>query len=281
MKGVAGIHNPGEVGKHSVTYTIARHSGFAFSKRDGPVLVGNNATTANIVKAAGGNPGAGDTSAESSAYSFELKAKAKAQVSVPAEQPLALKMRRCYTLTQFSKSDAEREDEPLPQEFGWTPQDVRGFLHPGYPINNMPKVMNLMDTITRSKFVKSPLSSKPSIRIVYKSHTYSSHSRAESWGTSVNASSDRRPIALDTPYNEAERQAFSSQKVAVTQGQRTKWVSNHDFRRVFPQTTKNDVKAEIDTARCQTTEHKFRSEEKGKWLAGPFLTACSKQEKNV
>ena len=257
MKGAGGEHNPGQAGQHSVAYAIAKHSGFAFSRRTGPLLVGNNATTFLTVKANAKN--IGDNSTESSGYSFATKYRPKGKkqapltaVNSPKRNSIAAGRRSAMLVTTLQK--AETTSKAMEN---WSARDVRVFLHPGYPVETMPKVMNLMDSITRDQFSKSPEPEKPSIKVVYE--TYRPHFRNSS------LQEFRRPIGLETPYQETEHQQHLSAK-----DDRRKWVSTKDFRRVFPQTSKKDVKVEFPGSQGVSPVHHYRLVQKGKWLAGPW-----------
>ena len=264
MKGVGGEHNPGLAGQHSVAYSIAAHSGYAFSKRAGPLLVGNNATTYMTVKAEGNAKHIGDNSTEDSGYSFASKYRPKKSkplpvtaVTSPKRGSIAATRRSALMLTAAAKAEVTAKNMET-----WSARDVRVFLHPGYPIEGMPKVMNLMDSITKDQFSKSPEPEKPSIRVVYE--TYKPHFR--------NASMQeiRRPIGLETPYQELERQMMLSQK-----SDKRKWTSPKDFRRVFPQTSKVDLKPEFSSAAGGTPAHQYRNVAKEKWLGGHWSPTSS------
>jgi len=264
MKGSgAGEHNPGQAGQHSVAYAIAAHSGFAFSRRTGPLLVGNNATTNMTIKAERNAKVVGDNSTESSGYSFTTKYRPKKSkphtvLPSPKRNSIVAGRRSALMLTTAAQAEASAKNMET-----WSARDVRVFLHPGYPVEGMPKVMNLMDSITKDQFSKSPEPEKPSIKVVYE--TYRPHFR--------NASLEeiRRPIGLETPYQELERQMMLSQK-----SDKRKWVSPKDFRRVFPQTSKVDLKADYSAPKGLNPTHQYRLVAKEKWLSGPWSPTSSK-----
>ena len=81
----------------------------------------------------------------------------------------------------------------------------------------------------------------------------------------------RRPIGLETPYQELERQMMLSQK-----SDKRKWVSPKDFRRVFPQTSKVDLKADYSAPKGLNPTHQYRLVAKEKWLSGPWSPTSSK-----
>ena len=141
-------------GKHYVGHSEVKHSGYAFSKRGGPLVVGNNATTYGTVKTAKGNVGS-DTDEDSMSSSvYSLGPRTKSYTSKSTIQKL-----------RFARQKTQREPkEPLRADFQggfnsktvWGAQEVREFLHPGYPTETMPRVMSLMDTIVRSPTYQLP-----------------------------------------------------------------------------------------------------------------------------
>lgn len=238
IKGTRNPRSPAEAGQHSVAYTVAKHSGFAFSKRDGPVLVGNNATTYMIVKA---NSTSLDSSTELSktinkSASLSHIAKTKRNSSyLKAERPEECKVSPHYVTSSL-----------------WPAPSIRAFLHPGYPVESMPKPPN------SSLHLSQMYEKKPTVRVVYQHRL--AHSKTESWSSSAH-------IRKRTDIN-------TSEIIPKLETQRSTWMSRKDFQRVFPKTSKLDLKVELDTT-AASARPQFREEERGKWLAGPFFSTVA------
>lgn len=145
-------------GKHYVGFSEVKHSGYAFSKRSGPMVVGNNATTygtVKTVKASVPTEEPDDDSMTSSVYS--LGPRTKSYASNPHKTSIKKK--------SFKREKTIREPkEPMRADFQggfnrhtvWGAQEVREFLHPGYPTEAMPRVMGMSDTIMRSPTYQLP-----------------------------------------------------------------------------------------------------------------------------
>lgn len=234
IKGTSRGNSQVEAGQHSVAYTVAKHSGFAFSKRGGPVLLGNNATTSMLIKASSSFDGSSDlsrTMSKSISISKTLRIKSGSQV-IPKGA------------LEESKLSPHSSQDP------WAAPMIRSFLHPGYPVETMHKPPNAsVHSTTQSE-------KKRIVRLVYK--TQLPRSRTETWST--------------TAFSQRRFEGNTSGEMSPQR--KVSWMSPKDFKRVFPHTTKLDLKMELDTTTV-SARPKFREEEKGKWLAGPFFTSVS------
>ena len=237
IKGTRSTHNQTEAGQHSVAYTVAKHSGFAFSKRDGPVLVGNNATTYMIVKA---NTSSLDSSTD---------------LSKTINKSASL-LRTLKTKRNSGDLKAERPEGRVPPHYVmdsfWPAPGIRAFLHPGYPVESMPKPPN------SSVHLSQVYEKKPTVRVIYKHRL--AHSKTESCSS---ATLTRKRTEINT-----------SAIIPKLETQRSTWMSRKDFQRVFPKTSKLDLKVELDIT-AASARPRFREEEKDKWLAGPFCSTVA------
>lgn len=154
----AGRITSSDIGKHFVGHNEVKHSGYAFSKRSGPLVVGNNATTFGTVK-----------TLKKTSTIIEEQEDESMTSSVNSGSPLT----KTYT-SNFSRKPTMRQlirqkpvkhlEEPLKADlqggFGsnvvWGAQQVREYLHPGYPTESMPRVMSMTDTIVRSPTYQLP-----------------------------------------------------------------------------------------------------------------------------
>lgn len=231
IKSTRSPNSQAEAGQHSVAYTIAKHSGFAFSKRGGPVLVGNNATTYMVVRA---NSSSFDSSSEPSKTINKSSS-----------------VSRIVAKTKQNSSELMEESKVQPSsEAYWPAPGIRAFLHPGYPVDTMPRPLNT------SIHISPNYEKKPTVRLIYKHRLV--HSKTVAWSSTA-LTRKRSEISDFSPKLDDRKSS---------------WVSPKDFQRVFPKTSKLDLKVELDTTTI-SARPRFRDEEKDKWLAGPFFSTVS------
>ena len=226
----------GEVksGHHSIAFNTAKHSGYAFSKRGGPVLVMNNATTATIVKAVEEDKEDADSSSDESSYSFTLTAK-KTYAGYRAFE--RKKTRKTSTVSKLSTMRSEEDvKNSCKVEWNvctWSTQEVREFLHPGYPLEVM---RNRPRTNTK------PALSKTSLRFVFTPFHYCRYKEFSSMENTTAGS-----VATEKSVKEGK-----------------KWVGEKDFRLVFPSKPKGDVRPPLNLEPLTpVSHHKFRESSRG------------------
>jgi len=212
--------NVAAIGHRSIAHTAAKHSGYAFSKRGGPVLVMNNATTYTTVKAAPANHDS--SSSDESSYSFTLGGHKHSPQRKPKHQRANL-VQRVATLKGT-------ETSPVPSKTDWagttwSRQDIREFLHPGYPLDSMPKRPQTRATSPTFSGGKTP------VRLIYTPFSYCRYKQFPLTQTSQTLRS------ADTPYTETARvQLLEARK------SKEKWVHNQGFRTVFRAGSTTDLR---------------------------------------
>lgn len=219
-------------GHKHIPFNTASHCGFTFSKRAGPVLVMNNATTANTVKLG---------SSQDSESSIDTS------VSFVQKKPTAFAPKKHTRTSSYPQSmpipiPSPYEPAPQTKEIIWTRNDIREFLHPGYPIERIPKTAGGSSRKVTVKYVAFPVSSaRPSV------------SRSPSVPL-LSQNTDK------TDRN--ERKSSLDRK--------EKWVSPQDFRRVFTSSRLQFATQPISTPPTYPLLHRFREERKSSWVAGSF-----------
>lgn len=243
-------------GHHSIPFNMARHSGYAFSKRGGPVLVMNNATTVNTIKVTLEESEHSSSSDESS-YSFEMKKKRSSGHSSP-KSPRSPKRQRSRlptvkpVLSFESKAVVSPITMPSKPLASWTKEDIREFLHPGYPVSSMPRAQ----TTDRSQSVLG----KGVVKYVNSPFPYCRYRHFKTTSVAgLGSVSSRGEPGLLTDRPEESKQS------------KERWLGGNDFKRTFPSRTRQEVQTpfnlEPTAARKKPT---FRETQREKWVAGVF-----------
>lgn len=223
-------------GHHSIAFNTAKHCGFSFSKRGGPVLVVNNATTATTVKAIQEKEDEDEESESSdqSSYSFTLSGKKK---STGYRQFDRKKTRKMLTTRQNTlKSEAKEESSAKTawSTVTWSTQEIREFLHPGYPLE-------VMRNRPRTQGGVKSAANKSSLRFVFTPFHYCRY-KEFSQMESTTASDSVPPPEKSLPPREDR-----------------KWVSGKDFRLVFPHQSRGDLRPPLNLEPLTpVTRHQFR-----------------------
>ena len=228
--------NVAEIGHRSIAHTAAKHSGYAFSKRGGPVLVMNNATTYTTVKATKAESDSG--SSDESSYSFTQGARKHHPKRLPR------KLTRQTSTVQRVATLKTTETSPVPNKADWATstwsrQDIREFLHPGYPLESMPKISQTRATSPTLSGGKSP------VRLIYTPFSYCRYKQFP------HTPSSQTLRSADAPYLEAAKtQLLEAHK------SKEKWVNPKDFRTVFRPVSRTDLRTQQNKA----THTRTRSE---------------------
>jgi len=219
-------------GHKHIPFNTATHCGFTFSKRAGPVLVMNNATTANTVKLS---------------LSHDSESSIDTSVSFVQKKPSAFlpkKHTRAFSNPQPQSVPIPSPYEPAPQtkDVFWTRNDIREFLHPGYPIEGKPRTAGGTSRKITVKYVAFPVSSARS---------------------SISRSSSVPQISHNTEKTDRQERKASLDR-------KEKWVSSQDFRRVFASSRLKFASAPSSDPPTYPLLHQFREERKSAWVAGSF-----------
>lgn len=260
-------HRIVSTGHHTIPFNTARHCGFAFSKRGGPVLVMNNATTVNTVRA-GFEATLETDSSEDSSYSYELKRRksprrspsprASSPSQVSTQSPLKLSELR---LRASTPSGGSAQTERLKPHLTWTKEEIREFLHPGYPVHIMPKSISVTD---RSLSAVHSERTKPVVKYINSPFPYCRYRHFQS--SSMALQSPSQCIKTE-PSQSTEKPLFEESK----RTNKSKWVSDSDFRRTFRSTARTEVKTPFNLEPMKSKLlHQFRETNRQKWVAGIF-----------
>ena len=243
-------------GHHSVAFNTAKHSGYAFSKRGGPVLVMNNATTANIVKAVHEESDESGSSNESS-YSFTMKRSAGRSL----ERTVSLEKMKAKKMHGVNSDPTLRQRttmSPVPvgtsdwTTVTWSRQDIREFLHPGYPIDAMPPRPN-----TQAQARSLPSSTKGSIKYKFTPFHYCRYREF----AKAPPSGSQTLRSEGTPFIESARVHLQE-----AMQNKEKWLIQKGFRAVFRPSTRGDVHLPLSTEpNVPITQHQFREPTKSNW----------------
>ena len=215
--------NVAEIGHRSIAHTAAKHSGFAFSKRGGPVLVMNNATTFNTVKH---KPEIDSGSSDESSYSFTQNLHRR------SPKRMTKKLKRTQSKVSRLQSIRSAEMSPLPAQQNWvttmwSKQDIRELLHPGYPLDSMPKRPQ-----TQTGAVTPSLSGgKTPVRLKYSPFSYCRHREFPSTKSSQTLRS------TDAPYVEIAKTQLREERKS-----KEKWLAPNGFRTVFRPPSSADLR---------------------------------------
>jgi len=245
-------------GQRFLNYDVAKHSGMAVSKRSGPVLVHNNATTAHTLKIKR-EVSVSSGSSDESSYSFLLNASGGRSES---KQPLHTSP---AVLTQVLTSPGRNSDlQPVSAtdwaNVAWTQAEIREFFHPGYPLEMM---RNRPKTQSRSRLTLTPSSSK--VRFLFTPFSYCRYKefptpQADTMTSTTSLRSD------GAPFIELERVHLQE-----AQRMKTKWLKDSGFQTVFRPTSRTEVGSPIETEPVShVSRHRFREISKSKWRAGDF-----------
>lgn len=248
-------------GHHSIPFNIARHSGYAFSKRGGPVLVMNNATTVNTIRVTLEESEASSSSDESS-YSFEMKKKRSSGHSSP-KSPKSPKRQRSKlptvkpVLSFETKATASPITVPQKPLASWTKEDIREFLHPGYPVSSMPRAQ----TTERSQSVLGSGSGKGVVKYVNSPFPYCRYRHFQTASTATQSSLSTRGCDPGPLTDRAEESKQNKEK----------WLGGNDFKRTFPSRTRQEVRTPFNLEPMATLKRPtFRDIQREKWVAGVF-----------
>jgi hypothetical protein len=149
-------------------------------------------------------------------------------------------------------------------------KEIRALLHPGYPIESMPKNGPTIFNKVRSD---SSIPGKKVIRLSVPRVSYTSRQKPQTTDPFQKTRTTNYPnlgltVANDgTVYKDPEVRRRDEEKAS-----RKKWTSSHDFdlalsKRPVTVSIQNYVRL---TPSEPPTTHVFRSEDKEKWLAGQF-----------
>ena len=248
-------------GHHSIAFNTAKHSGFAFSKRGGPVLVMNNATTSATIKAAATLEESKDSgSSDESSYSFTLTGRRKSigksvEKKRGASPPKTARRDETRMLSEHTMHTST-SNHPLSKTdwtaVTWSQHEIREFLHPGYPLEvmrNRPR--------TQSGSQHSTTTSKSAVRFKFTPFAYCRYKEFPSSGTEQMQTlrSD------DAPFMESERKQLQEAKRG-----KDKWVNRQDFRLVFRPRSRNDVRPPLNTEpAAPRSQYQFREMSKEVW----------------
>lgn len=221
-----------QTGHKHIPYNTAKHSGFAFSKRAGPVLVMNNATTAHTVKL--GSSQDSESSVDTSVSFVQKKPS--------AFQPKKHTRTNSYPQVRSIPMPLPLDSMPQNKAIAWTKSDIREFLHPGYPVEGIPKTAIGSTRKVTVKYVAYPIvTARPSI------------SRSSS-----------TPQMTQTDLKTDRYEPRSSQR------HKEKWVSGCDFKRVFSSSRVRFATPQEAEPPTYPLLHRFREETKSAWVAGSF-----------
>ena len=266
----------------------AKHSGYAFSLRKGePLTVKINATTSEAIRL---------KNSKFRMESFE------SEESSDFSEYSNLKRQKTNKKVEFQKKEShkikdnpildDRIVKPVESDFinklgseyinslptAWkSKKEIRAMLHPGYPVQSMPKkgtVMNGTNLIlTKNDFA---FYEKPLIKVMECPKPYCRYN-PEFRGAETDTFRKTRTghFASDGPTIRNDGSQYLDPEKKVRQEalkSKTGWISNGDFKRVFTAPSKVIPKG-FNSASEPFHLHKFREENQKKWLAGAFKTA--------
>lgn len=219
-------------GHHSIAFNTAKHCGFSFSKRGGPVLVSNNATTANTIKAVDEEEEEEGSSSDESSYSFTMTGRKKSGKSLERKRTKRIPTIRQATLTADVKEGSSSKAGWSAAT--WSTQEIREFLHPGYPLE-------VMRNRPRTQGGAKSTAVKSSLRFVFTPFHYCRYKEFSQMETATASDSVHQP------------------EKSSRQQEDRKWVSGKDFRLVFPHQSKGDVRAPLNLEPLTPmSKHQFR-----------------------
>jgi hypothetical protein len=245
-------------GARFLNYDVAKHSGYAVSKRSGPVLVQNNATTAHTLKKRREASHSSGSSDESS-YSFMLNAsggRSDSRNTIPVVPPIQSPI----LTSQIKGSDMQPASAMDWHNVAWTQAEIREFFHPGYPLEMM---RNRPKTQAKTRQTLTPTSSK--VRFMFTPFSYCRYKEfpTPQMDTMTSTTSLRSEGA---PFIEAERI-----QLREARSMKTKWLKDTGFQTVFRPTSRTEVASPIETEPIShVSRHRFREISKSKWRAGDF-----------
>ena len=267
----------------------AKHSGYAFSLRNGqPLTVKINATTSEAIRMRGSgkmkNVESFDSD-ESSDYSEYSAKKQKANKKVEFARKGTVKIKDNPILDERIVKPIESEYiSTLGTEYinslptAWkSKKEIRAILHPGYPVQNMPKKgtvqngSNLVLTKNDFAFYEMPLvkvmeSARPYCRYneEFKSMETNTFEKTRTGHFASNGPTIRND---GSPYLEHEKKVRQEALKS-----KEKWICNKEFKRVFTAPTKV-IPQGFNSPSVPYHMHRFREENPKSWLAGAFKTA--------
>ena len=259
---VAGPRASVTSGHHTIVQSVVKHSGYAFSKRGGPVLVMNNATSGAAIKVIRDDSRESDTSSDESSYSFTMHGRRR---SIRASDPKAAK--RPGRPIQHKATSSLGANPPLSgtdwATVTWSQQEIREFLHPGYPVEimrNRPKTKGLLRTAV------SP-GAKPGVKFKFTPFSYCRYKEFAQPEATLRCTTSMGTIRADgTPFIESERALLKEQN-----RNKEKWLIGKGFQTVFRPVSRSEVKSPLVTEPLSPpSRHQFREEVRSKWRAGDF-----------
>jgi hypothetical protein len=266
---------------------LARHSGYAFSKRfHDKMTVDNNATSSDPISLATDRNLMHSISESAVRPSTTNKSKfqtTKDGESIkekPTSPDVYVKDRRFSSVLRnvritFSPIPGERpgdrQDYYLNQDTStdtparMTRGMVRSLLHPGYDTNMMPKARAKFDTSAEDR--RTPIKGQVNLK------PYNSEVKAVSISSFVKSRTTLYPnlgfnVANDgSPYKTPEERRKSQELE-----NKKKWTSHADFRKVF-KSAKSAAVSQFHSGKYNPpSDHQFRTTEKRRWVDGDFKT---------
>lgn len=266
----------------------AKHSGYAFSLRKGePLTVKINATTSEAVRLKNSKfrmeSFESEESSDYSEYSSTKKQKTNKKVEFQKKEIIKVKDNpilddRIVKPVESDYINKLGSDYINSLPTAWkSKKEIRAMLHPGYPVQNMPKkgtVMNGTNLIlTKNDFA---FYEKPLVKVMESSQPYCRYNN-EFRSTEVDTFRKTRTghYGSDGPTIRNDGSQYVDPEKKVRQEalkSKEGWISNKDFKRVFTAPTKIIPKG-FNSASEPFHRYKFRDEDPKKWLAGAFKTA--------
>ena len=269
----------------------AKHSGFAFSMRKGePLTVKINATTSeairikNTAKYRMPESFDSDESSDYSDYSTTMK-KQKTNKKVDFHKKEALKVKDNPIIDDRIVKPVESEyittlgpDYINSLPTAWkSKKEIRAMLHPGYPVQGMPKRGTVMNgnnlVLTKNDFA---FYEKPLVKVVESSRPYCRfNSEFKPYQTNTFEKTRTGHFSSNGPTirNDGSQYVDPDKAVRVEEiGLKKGWISQKDFKRVFTAPSKV-IPQGFNSSSQPFHLHKFREENPKKWVAGAFKTA--------
>lgn len=221
-------------GHHSIAFNTAKHCGFSFSKRGGPVLVMNNATTAATVKVIEENEEEDSESSDQSSYSFTMTGKKKSSGNRQFDRKKTRTMLTTRQNTLQSEIKEEGSTKTAWSTVTWSTQEIREFLHPGYP-------MEVMRNRPRTQGGVKLAASKSSLRFVFTPFHYCRYKEFSQMESTTASDSVPPPNKSQSPREDQKR------------------VSGKNFRLVFPHQSRGDLRPPLNLEPLTpVARHQFR-----------------------
>jgi hypothetical protein len=267
---------------------LARHSGYAFSKRFNERLtVDNNATSSDPISLATDRNLMHSVSESvvrpSTTHTISRLQATKHDESIKertSSPDVYVKDRKFSTLLRnvritFSpipgEKPGDRQDSYLNQDSSTdTPARmtrglVRSLLHPGYDTKTMPKARAMFDTSAEGR--RTP------IKVQVKLKPYNSEVKAVSSSSFVKTRTTLYPnLGFNVANDGSLYKTPEERRLSQEHEHRRKWTSQVDFRKVF-KTAKSAEVPKIHSGKYNPpSDHQFRTADKRRWVDGDFKT---------